>query len=82
MSQRLGDNVEGLVLAWQGATKDERHEMLRLMLDAIYVDVIEKTVVGLQPKPAFLPLFNLEEPVSAQEVVLATNLTIGRGGWI
>ena len=62
---QLGDNVEGLVLAWQGATKEERHQMLRLMLDAVYVDVNEKTVVGLQPKPPFLPLFNLEEPVQA-----------------
>ncbi len=56
--------------------------MLRLMLDAVYVDVIENTVVGFQPKPSFLPLFNLEEPVRAREVVLATDLTIGRGGWI
>ena len=79
---QLGDNVEGLVLAWHSATKEERHEMLRLMLDAVYVDVNEKTVVGLQPKPSFLPLFNLDEPVRARKVVLATDLTIGRGGWI
>jgi len=33
--------------------------------------------VGLKPKAAFLPLFNLDEPVKAGEVVLATSLTAG-----
>ncbi|MFC1935824.1 hypothetical protein ACFLX9_03605 [Chloroflexota bacterium] len=78
---QLGDNVEGLVLAWETATKEERHQLLQMMLDAVYVDVAEKRVVGLQPKPSFLPLFNLEKPVRAGEMVLATDLTIGRGEW-
>ena len=50
--------------------------MLRLMLEAVYVDMDTKEVVGLKPKPAFLPLFNLEQPVMANNnVVLTTNLT-------
>jgi hypothetical protein len=73
----LGDNVEGVVAAWEIATKEERREMLQMMLDAVYTDMTTKEVVGLKPKAAFLPLFNLDEPVRAGEVVLATSLTAG-----
>ena len=38
---------------------------------------VEACLVGLKPKVAFLPLFNLDEPVRAGEVVLATSLTAG-----
>ena len=69
----LGDNVEGVVAAWEIATKEERREMLQMMLDAVYIDMTTKEVVGLKPKAAFLPLFNLDEPVKAGEVVLATS---------
>jgi hypothetical protein len=73
----IGDHVEGMVLAWNSATKEERRDMLRLMLETIYVDITTREVVGLKPKPSFLPLFNLEEPVSAGQVVLTTTLTPG-----
>jgi len=73
----LGDNVEGVVAAWEIATKEERREMLQMMLDAVYIDMTTKEVVGLKPKAAFLPLFNLDEPVRAGEVVLATSLNAG-----
>jgi hypothetical protein len=73
----VGDHVEGRVVAWQGATKEERRDMLRTMLEAVYVDFTAKVVVGLKPKPSFLPLFNLGEPVGAGEIVLATQLTPG-----
>ena len=73
----IGDNVEGVVAAWEIATKEERREMLQMMLDAVYIDMTTKEVVGLKPKAAFLPLFNLDEPVKAGEVVLATSLTAG-----
>ena len=72
----LGDNMEGVVAAWEIATKQERHDMLHMMLDAVYVDMTTKEVVGLKPKAAFLPLFNLGEPVKTGELVLATELTI------
>jgi hypothetical protein len=73
----LGDNVEGVVAAWEIATKEERREMLQIMLDAVYIDMTTNQVVGLKPKPAFLPLFNLDEPVKAGELVLTTGLTAG-----
>lgn len=71
----LGDNVEGIVAAWNLATKEERHEMLKMMLDAVCIDLTTKQVVGPKPKTAFLPLFNLEEPIKTGEIVLITDLT-------
>ena len=72
---RLGDHVEGIPSAWRHATKEERRDMLRLMLEAIYVDLDTKQMVGVRPKPSFLPLFNLKEPVEAGEMLLTTRLT-------
>ena len=66
----LGDHVEGLVAAWEHATKEERHDLLKMMLDGVYVDMTEATVVAVQPKPPFLPLFNLKEPVRSGEALL------------
>lgn len=57
----VGDWVEGMVVAWSNAAKEERRDILRLMLDAVYVDLESAKVVTLKPKPAFLPLFR-EDP--------------------
>ena len=40
------------------------HQLLTMMLDAVYVDMTQGLVLGLKPKPEFLPLFNLGEPVT------------------
>jgi len=50
--------------AWSAATLEERHQLLIMMLDAVYVDMAQGLVLGLKPKPEFLPLFNLGEPVT------------------
>ena len=50
--------------------------MLCMMIDAVYVDMTTKQVVGIKPKSAFLPLFNLDEPVTAGEIILSTELTV------
>ena len=69
---QLGDHVEGLIAAWTLATKSERHQLLTMMLDAVYVDMKNAEVVGVKPKPEFLPLFNLKEPVKSGKAVLVT----------
>ena len=66
----LGDHVKGLVEDWTLATKEERHQLLTMMLDAAYVEMKSGGVVGVKPKPEFLPLFNLKEPVRAGDQVL------------
>ena len=68
---RYGDHIEGL-LAWGAATLEERHQLLSMMLDGVYVDMVQGLVLGLKPKPEFLPLFNLGEPVTTGDSELVT----------
>ncbi len=49
--------------------------MLSMMLDGVYVDMVQGLELGLRPKPEFLPLFNLGEPVTTGASELVT------GGW-
>ena len=49
--------------------------MLSIMLDDVYVDMVQGLVLGLKPKPEFLPFFNLGEPVTTGDSELVT------GGW-
>ena len=69
---QLGDHIEGLIEAWTMATKEERHQLLTMMIGAVYVDMKNAEVVGVKPKPEFLPLFNLKEPVKSGDSVLVT----------
>ena len=43
-----------------------------MMLDAVYVDMAQGLVLGLKPKPEFLSLFNLGEPVTTGDAELVT----------
>ena len=54
------------------ATKEERRQLLTMLLDAVYGDMKGGEAVGIKPKPEFLPLFSLKEPVRAGEKVLVT----------
>ena len=77
--------------AWGSATLEERHQLLSMMLDAVYVDMTQGLVIGLKPKPEFLPLFYLGEPVTTGDSELVTGgmeqsqtipgTLVGRCGW-
>ena len=55
-----GELLESLGLIWHKATSEEKHRLLAGMLEAIYIDPIaSRSIVGLQPKPAFRALFEL-----------------------
>jgi hypothetical protein len=66
----IGDHVEVIVEAWDYASKEERCDTLRMMLEAVYVDVGGGKIVFLKPKTNFLPLFNLEEPIETMAGIL------------
>ena len=51
---------------------EERHQLLTMMQDAVYVDMAQGLIPGLKPKPEFLPLFNLGEPVTTGDAELVT----------
>jgi hypothetical protein len=66
--------------------------LLSLMLDGVYVNMVQGLVLGLKPKPEFLPLFNLGEPVTTGDSELVTGgmeqsptaqkLTLQESRWI
>ena len=49
--------------------------MLSMMLDGAYVDMAQGLVLGIKPKPEFLSLFNLGEPVTTGDSEFVM------GGW-
>jgi hypothetical protein len=77
---QVGDYVEGMVAAWQTATKEERRELLRMALQAVYVDMASATVVAIKAKPAFLLLFCLREPGTAGSPILVAGDPEGARG--
>jgi hypothetical protein len=53
-----GNLLENMGHLWEKATLAEKHRLLSIMLEAVYVDLAaSRSIVGLQPKPAFYPLF-------------------------
>lgn len=51
------DQLKTMRMAWEGATKKERSEILSTLFQAVYCDPGQKRLVALKPKLAFLPLF-------------------------
>lgn len=43
--------------SWAKATIEQKRDMLKLMLDAVYVDTDEWKILSIQPNPDFLDLF-------------------------
>ena len=57
-TMKAGELVENLGMLWDKATLQERREILYSMVDAVFLDMwVNKSVVGIQPRPAFYPLF-------------------------
>ena len=52
--------------------------MLSIMLDGVYADMVQGLVLGIKPKPEFLPLFNLGEPVTTGDLELVTGGITGQ----
>jgi hypothetical protein len=52
------------------ATLEERLQLLTMMLDSVHVDMAQGLVLVLEPKPEFLRLFNLNEPVTTGDLEL------------
>lgn len=51
------DQLKIIRMAWQHATKEERSEILSTLFEAVYCDPVQKRLVALKPKLAFVPLF-------------------------
>ena len=68
-SIEAGKLLEDLRSVWKEATLEEKHKLLSIMLEAVYVDLAaSRTIVGIQPKPVFYPLFNSLENQSGNAI--------------
>ncbi len=65
---------------WKGASTAPRNRLLLTILEAIYVDVESRQIVGLRPRQAFLTLFEAVD--NNDSVTLSSNSTgnFGRDG--
>ena len=70
-AQEAGKLLDELATLWQEADLGERCRLLKAMLEAVYVDTVDqKSIVSIQPKPAFQPLFEISETREGSDVVL------------
>ncbi len=68
-SIEAGKLLEDLRSVWQEATLEEKHKLLSIMLEAVYIDLAaSRSIVGIQPKPVFYPLFNSLENQSGNTI--------------
>ncbi|MCI0805143.1 MAG: hypothetical protein J4N96_11925, partial [Chloroflexi bacterium] len=50
---------------WAGATLQERHQLLRTILDAVYIDMKGgKSIVSVKAKPAFQGVLGVADPMA------------------
>lgn len=55
---KAGELIENLGNIWRDSTLGEKHKLLTIMLDAVYVDLLNsRSIVGILPKPTFYRLF-------------------------
>lgn len=68
---RPGNLINKLPELWAGATLEERIHLISSMLDAVYVDTKkDKCIVGIRPKPPFMPVFKVATTREGSGVVL------------
>jgi len=60
--------LETLRDLWDEATLEERRDICRLMLEAVYCDLRQGHITMLVPKPAFLPLFREIDVLKEEEI--------------
>ena len=61
---------------WEKATLAEKHRLLSIILEAVYVDLAaSRSIVGIQPKPVFYPLFKSLQNQSDNKITVFFNDT-------
>ena len=58
--ERAGETLESLGQEWANAPLRYQRDMLRVIFEAVYVDVPGRRVVCVKPYPEFVPLFRLD----------------------
>ena len=70
MASEAGRLIERLPEPWSGASVYQRRRLLLTMSDAIYVDSKENTIVAIEPKARFKPIFEVATTREGSGVVL------------
>lgn len=55
--KEAGEYLENLAVLWEAATLAEKRDITRVMLKAMYVDIVGLQIVSIEPKPIFRMLF-------------------------
>ena len=58
--ERADRTLESLGQKWANEAKRYQRDMLRLIFEGIYIDMIEKRLVCVRSEPQFAPLFRLD----------------------
>ena len=58
-AEEAGKLLLNLPRLWTEANEEERRKLLLTMLDAVYIDTRNNTVVAIKPKPPFKPVFQV-----------------------
>jgi hypothetical protein len=56
----VGEILAGLGQEWANAAKRYQRDMLRVISEAVYVDILGKRLVCVKPYPQFAPLFRTD----------------------
>jgi DNA invertase Pin-like site-specific DNA recombinase len=52
-----GEQIITIRASWKMATREQKRDMLHIMLRAVYVDTDERVIIGFEPQPEFELLF-------------------------
>lgn len=55
---RAGEYLENLGVLWAAATLEEQRDITRIVVKAVYVDVLNQQIISLEPMPIFKKLFD------------------------
>jgi hypothetical protein len=59
---------------WDKATLEEKQRLLTIMFEAVYLDLAaSRSVVGIQPKPVFYPLFKFLQNQTENKITIFCN---------
>jgi site-specific DNA recombinase len=70
-AEEAGKLIMNLPELWAGANLEERRRLILTMLDAVYVDAKDdRCIVGIKPKPPFMPIFKVATTREGSGVVI------------
>jgi hypothetical protein len=70
---QAGEQLQNLGAVWGKATLEEKHRLISSILEAVYVDMVaSRSIVGIQPKPSFYPIFDALKNQAGNKIIVFT----------